>query len=287
MTTTFAFWAFFLVCSAWLLARAVTDHRRAIAQRRVLLDEAAGLLDDAKITFAPDQFPILIGRLADRRQVKVELIADTLVTRRLPQLWLRATLSEIVELRRPTIGALARPTGAEFYSLVHNMPEQFMPPQTDVPLLMRGDGGITATQIQRASSMFRKLFADPTVKEAVIAPRGTRLVRQACQGDRGAHLVMRQARFPIKTVGVDLVQRALDELQALSETLAMADDPVLADAARTGRTDDAADQLSVDHLLSARSRLRPLSGPSPSSEHLVRMAEKLLARGVWATRQTS
>lgn len=230
MTTTFAFWAFLLVCSGWLLARAVADHRRAMAQRRVLLDAAAGLFDDAKITFAPDQFPILVGRLADRRRVKVELIADTLVTRRLPQLWLRTTLNENIEQRRPTIGALARPTGAEFYSLVHDLPEQMAPPQTDAPLLMRGDGSATATQVERVSAVFRKLFVDPGVKEAVIAPRGTRLVRQASQGERGAHLVMRQARFPITTVRVDLVQLALDELQELSETLTTDENLVLARA---------------------------------------------------------
>jgi hypothetical protein len=213
------FWIFLVAACLWLLVKALSDHRSAIAQRRSLLDEAAALLNDPRITFGPDHFPVLVGHLADRRRVKIELIADTLVTRRLPQLWLRATLSEPAERSRPVIGALARPTGAEFYSLVHDMPEQMTPPHTGAPLLMRGDGSATTSEIERVSLMFRKLFADPAVKEAVIAPRGTRLVRQASQGGRGAHVLLRQARFPIRTVSADLVSCALDDLQALSEAL--------------------------------------------------------------------
>jgi hypothetical protein len=228
MTTVLAFWVFLFAACGGLFTKALRDHRRAMAQRRKLLDEAAALLHDPRMTFGPDHFPVVVGRLADRRQVKIELIADTLVTRRLPQLWLRATLSEAVERHRPTIGALARPTGAEFYSLVHELPEQIKPPPTASPLLMRGDGRATAGEIERASRMFRKLFADPALKEAVIAPRGTRLVRQASQGDRGAHLLLRQARFPIERVEADLLRRALGELQALSATLTDDNDTALA-----------------------------------------------------------
>jgi hypothetical protein len=205
---------------------ALREHRSALKLRNGMLDSALGLLTDAQISIARDQFPILMGRLPDQRQIKIELIADTLVCRRLPQLWLKVTLSERSQVRRPTIGALARPTGAEFYSLVHDLPQWIEPPQTDTPLLMRGDGSASGMQIARAAAMFQDLFSDPAVKEAAITPRGVRLIRQAAQGDRGAHLLLRQTRFPVTEISPELVCTAIAEAEALSETLC--DEPTLA-----------------------------------------------------------
>jgi hypothetical protein len=219
MITTIALSAFIAASCTWMGRRAVSDHRAALARRRAMLDQAASLLANARISFAPDHFPILVGRLNDGRQTKIELIADTMVTRRLPQLWLRVTLSEAGECNRPTIGALARPTGAEYYSLVHDMPEWLTPPETGASLLMRGDGRATALQIESIVAAFRSLFADPALKEAVISPSGARVIRQAAQGERGAHLLLRQIRFPITAISPDLVSKAIAEVVALSKTL--------------------------------------------------------------------
>ncbi|MDX8496146.1 hypothetical protein RFN29_31965 [Mesorhizobium sp. VK22B] len=220
MITTIALAAFVAATCAWMGKRAISDHRAILAQRRGLLDEAATLFLDVRITFAPDQFPILVSNLEDGRQVRVELLADTMVTRRLPQLWLRVTLSELRERNRPAIGALARPTGAEYYSLVHDLPEWMAPPEMDASLLMRGDGRATAWQVERAATMFRSLFSDPGVKEAVISPRGTRVIRQAAQGERAAHLFLRQIRFAVATISTDLVSKAVTEAKSLSEAMA-------------------------------------------------------------------
>jgi hypothetical protein len=226
MITTLAFSAFVAVSCCWIGVRAVREHRAVLAERRGLLDDAAKLFDNARITFGRDHFPVLVGRLDNGRRAKVELIADTMVTRRLPQLWLRVTLSEVKQCARPTIGALARPTGAEYYSLVHDMPEWMTPPQTETSLLMRGDGGATAWQAERVSALFRSMFADPQVKEAVITPRGTRVIRQAAQGDPGAHKVLRQARFPLAAVPSELVSLAIAEAETLSALLAEDDDTI-------------------------------------------------------------
>lgn len=225
MITTLAFSAFVAASLAWMGVRAIGDHRAALAQREGLLNEAATLLQGARIGLSSDRFPVLTGRLQDGRQAKVELIADTMVTRRLPQLWLRVTISEKTECARPTIGALARPTGAEYYSLVHDMPVWMTPPDTNASLLMRGDGSATSEQAAQAATIFRSLFTDPEVKEAVITPRGTRLIRQAAQGDRGSHMLLRQARFPLTAIPSGLVRQALTEAEALGTVLAE-DEPV-------------------------------------------------------------
>ena len=226
MITGLAFMAFVATSTVGLSMMAFREHRSALKLRNGLLDSAAGLLADARLSLAPDHFPILEGRLADRRQIRIELIADTLVFRRLPQLWLKITLKEHSEISRPTIGALARPTGAEFYSLVHDLPAWIEPPVVDTPLIMRGDGHASSWQIERVSAMFQTLFSDPAVKEAAIAPRGVRLIRQAAQGDRGAHLILRQTRFPIAEISPELVRIAIAEAEALSETLCEEDNLV-------------------------------------------------------------
>jgi len=225
MISTAALCVFIAAACAWIGERAIRDHRATLAKRKRLLDEAARLFPDARISFGPDHFPVLVTRIEDGRQVKVDLLADTMVTRRLPQLWLRVTLSEKSECSRPAIGALARPTGAEYYSLVHDLPEWMTPPDTDASLLMRGDGRGTDGQVERAAALFRSLFSDPALKEAVISPRGTRVIRQAAQGERAAHMFLRQIRFAAATVPADIVQKAVCEAKALSEALGASETP--------------------------------------------------------------
>jgi hypothetical protein len=200
-----------------LMAR--REHRAALDARARLLDPVAGLFAASRIEMAADGFPMLTGRLPDRRQVTVELVPDTLVMRRLPQLWLVVTLRESVERRRPSIGALARPTGAEFYSLVHGMPERIETPAgLDPAILMRGER-FGAAEAQRVAPVLAELFADLRVKEIAATPRGLRIVRQASEGERGAHLLLRQSRFPLAAVSPDLVARAVAEADRLREAL--------------------------------------------------------------------
>ena len=86
-------------------------------------------------------------------------------------------------------------------------------------MLMRSDGTATAAEIDRSGSIFSALFRNPAVKEAVITARGVRLIRQAAEGDRGAHLLLRQVRFPLEQVPADLIRTAIAEAQLLSEAL--------------------------------------------------------------------
>lgn len=219
MITTIALLISIAAAVTALSIMAVREHRNALKLRNSLFDSVASLFKDPSITLAGDQFPVLTGRIADGRQIKLELIADTLVFRRLPQLWLKMTLREPAECDRPSIGVLARPTGAEFYSIVHGFQEWFAPPQTEAALLMRGDADASPRDIERAGALFQGLLLDPTVKEAAITPRGVRLVRQVGQGDRGAHLLLRQVHFPDHTISFDLVRNAIAEVKALSEVL--------------------------------------------------------------------
>lgn len=191
---------------------------RELEVRRALLDTAARLLDDASVSVGADGYPRLVGKSGGNR-VSLEVIADSMVPRRLPQLWLKLAMLTPETTERPSIGVLARPFGTEFYSRVLGLPDTIAPPfAADFSLLARGRD-VTAATIERTGALFRTLFADPGLKEAIITPRGAGLVRQIAEGDRGAHVLYRQMRFPVSQVPADMVRNALAELRLLNDAL--------------------------------------------------------------------
>ena len=213
---------FLLFCVAGVAAIAALarkDLRNVLQQRGTLLDAAAGLLENPSVTVGGDGYPQLVGTCGDGHQVSLEVVPDSLVPRRLPQLWLKLTLLKPEAAPRPSIGVLARPVGTEFYSRVLGLPDTIAPPfAADFPLLMRGRGA-TEAAIQRTSGLFRTLFADPELKEIVITPRGAGTVRRIAEGDRGAHVLYRQMRFPVTQVSPEFVRNALAELHLLNDAL--------------------------------------------------------------------
>jgi len=212
------FLVFCIIGVAMLAALARRELTTELDRRKTLLDAAAGLLDNPRLTICSDGYPRLDGDSHGHR-VRLEIVSDSLVPRRLPQLWLRSTLIASEEAVGPSIGVLARPAGTEFYSRVLCLPDTLTPTfASDIPMLMRG-GRATEEALQLTSNLFRTLFADPTLKEAVITPRGSGIVRQIAEGDRGAHILYRQMRFPISQVSPDLVRNALGELRMLNDVL--------------------------------------------------------------------
>ena len=141
---TFAWYAHLrnMAAKPWVIAAlARKELRDDLRQRRALLDAAAGLLDDARVTVGSDGYPRLAGTYGGDSRISLEVVPDSLVPRRLPQLWLRLTLLAPEAAPRPSIGVLARPIGTEFYSRVLGLPESIAPSfTTDFPLLMRGRG---------------------------------------------------------------------------------------------------------------------------------------------------
>lgn len=207
---------------AALWTKARREHREALGRRAGLLGPALEMFPSGELAIGGDGFPRLSALLPDGRNVGIEVVADTLVTRRLPQLWLKLTVSEPARRRDFSIGALARPTGAEFYSAVHELPEWIAPPpQCELPLLVRGRS-VTPAAAARADAVLKSLFADKELKEAVVTPRGVRIVRRVAEGDRGAHLLLRQVRFPVDTVPADLIRSALDDAETLARALGSA-----------------------------------------------------------------
>lgn len=193
-------------CVFWIARR---EHKAAIAQRQGLLDNAKQVLSNADFSFAADGHPIVTGRMEDGTPVKLEMIADTLVTRRLPQLWLRVTLFRDLEAL-PSFGIISRPTGAEFYSVVHQLANWIVPPSSATPILMRGAAGAQHVRWEPLRQALVDCAANPRVKEIAVGAGFVRLVIQAAEGEASSHLLLRQARFSVQAMPEPQLQDALN-----------------------------------------------------------------------------
>jgi hypothetical protein len=164
------------------------------------------LLEAYRVTQDGKGWPVLTGRYRGR-DVRLEPVLDDMAWRKLPSLWLKATLLS-PNPSRGTLGFLVRARGGEFYSptaeLQHRLP---LPSGWPVDAMLCTDDPATAPLELDMSA-----FDDPRMKELVITPKGVRLVYQAAQGNRADYLVLRQARFAERHADPALVRALLDHV---------------------------------------------------------------------------
>jgi hypothetical protein len=189
------------------------DHRAAKTARRSVLDRCAGALDGAVLAHGADHFPRLTGR-HHGREVRVDLLCDTLTIRRLPQLWMSTTLLD-QNPDLPGFAVLVRPAGTEFYSLTSRFAHRLETP-TSFPqeVLIRGDAGAERL-LDELRAILSDVLADRRIKEVAVTSRGLRIVRQAGEGKRGEHLLLRQSVFENAAVPRADLARVLDHLQSI------------------------------------------------------------------------
>ncbi|MRI55474.1 hypothetical protein D8770_16135 [Methylobacterium sp. DB1607] len=202
-----------LLCSA---AFCVRQHRREAAWRAGLLDDCTGPLSEPRLGRDRAGFATLRGRVGPA-VVDVRLVPDTLVHRRLPQLWLRVTLRMPLETEA-VLDVLRRPAGAEFYA-----PDQ-LPLRLPVPAAWPADTlvrGTVGADIPLAclTPVLSRILADPRVKEVLVTPDGLRLTVQASQGTRGAYVLLRGSRFPLSRLESDQLADTLRDGLDLARTL--------------------------------------------------------------------
>ena len=194
------------------------EHRSIRATREALLDECGPVLEGPEITLCGDGFPRLAGR--DRgRSVHVQLISDTMVVRRLPQLWVFVTMLE--RLRDlPSLAILVRPAGFEFYSMTSGLTHALSTPAAlPQEVLIRGSDARAEDLLERLTPSLAAILADPRVKEVALTSNGVRIIRQAAEGRRGEHLLLRQPIFDdAKVMSSDLVE-LLDQIHLLRSAL--------------------------------------------------------------------
>jgi hypothetical protein len=198
----------------WLYRR---DARRQRQQRAALFSQCLELFQAYRVTQQGADFPTLEGTYRGFR-VKLEPILDTVAWRKIPSLWLKAT----VFAPNPQSGVLdflVRPQGAEFYSPSESLPHRLRVPEgwpqhailcTDDRAQMPQPDLITPHMA---------LFDDPKMKELLVTPRGVRLVWQIWQAERSEYLVLRQAKFSGTAVDRAPVRLLLDTAIAVSTSL--------------------------------------------------------------------
>jgi hypothetical protein len=206
---------------AWLSVRANTRIRAA---RRALFDQAKRVVENPELTFGADDLPRLKG-LFRGRNVIADLIPDTMTIRRLPQLWLSVTLLD----KMPGVHGFAmvvRHAGTEFYSLINSFTEQLESPAGfPSEILIRGEDAIAQSDLDALAKPLATILADPRVKEIAITKNGLRIVRQAAEGRKGEHLLLRQAMFDdadVPAIDLQNILEALDGMSAVIKPLAKA-----------------------------------------------------------------
>lgn len=196
---------------SWVAAR---ERHALLASRTALLDRCKTLLERPDLTHSHDGFPRLTGEWRKAPAI-LSLFPDTLTPRRFPQLWLSLT--------RPPVGAdvpvldiLVRPTGSEAYAFDAAGLDRFeAPPGLPGESLIRGEGARAERFLRDMAPPLAALFSDPRVKEITFTPRATRLIWQAAEGDRGNHLILRQATFSLEALERDDVEGLLLSLERL------------------------------------------------------------------------
>lgn len=200
-------------------AVAIRDHKRLRAQRTSLLDDAVSAIEQPVISHGGDGFPKMRGRHLGL-DVHVELIPDTMVVRRLPQLWLSVTLLT-PNRTLPGLGALVRYSGNEFYALTPEFAHRLEPPSGfPSEVLIRGQSPDAQDLLNGLRQPLAKLLSDPHIKEVAITAKGLRIVRQAAEGRRGEHLLLRQATFDLARLPKAELKVVLAELSTLQLAIA-------------------------------------------------------------------
>jgi hypothetical protein len=189
---------------------ALRESRKLRASRSAMLDLVKDQFTSPKLSIDGAGFPSLEGVL-DGRQIRLELIPDTMTIRRLPQLWLSLTDVFDLPVTGRGVSILVRPSGADYYSLTERMNSRLdVPPGFPWECLVKGESAQSSQTLDRVAKTAVKLLADPRVKEIAITSRGVRIVRQLAEGKRGDHLLLRQSVF----TGAEVTARDISELAA-------------------------------------------------------------------------
>lgn len=194
------------------------DRRRLRDSRAAMYGDSAHLFEDLRVVQDDVNFPVLTGRYRGYR-IKLEPIADYLAFRKVPSLWLQAT----VYCENPNRGAfdfLVRPQNVEFWSPAWKMETSLTtPPGWPEFAIARTDDPDDIPPLDKLQP-HGVLFADEKVKELLVTPKGVRITYQADQAERAYYMVLRQLVFENFRLSPDLVTRLLDRAISVHEDLA-------------------------------------------------------------------
>ena len=204
-----AFLAAFLCTALILLAVRTLRAGRACSHFRArYFDEFAGFLTDMRIGPGTAGFSGIAG-LYEGACFDVQAVPDTLKFRKLPTLWILATLPRILPMRG-TLDLMIRPMGVGTFSHFHRLPVQLDLPEgypEDYGLRTDAPNEILADIVLRPHL---HLFDEPTVEKPVISPKGVRIAFLADEAHRGRYIILRDAEMGCVPLTPDDLRSRLD-----------------------------------------------------------------------------
>ncbi len=194
----------------------VTGRGAAIRDRAQVFDDVLAAVEDPVVTRRDGGYPELRGRISGH-PVRLRVLVDALVLRKLPVLWLEVVLSRSVPVGG-SVSVLLRPHGAEYFSpnarLGHEVATPASFPRTARVAVSTPDAAGALALLEPLAGY----LGEPETKEVGLGPGGVRSVRLLASADQGAYRVSRRASFTGARVPVS-------ELLRTVELLATAHDP--------------------------------------------------------------
>lgn len=189
-----------------------------------MFDACLPLFETYRVTQDAVYFPVLTGRYRGQ-EVRLEPVADHIVIRKIPSLWLRVSVMGEVPFRG-ALDFLVRPENVEFYSPYTKLEERVpVPPEWPQFARLRSDDSERMPPLELVSRHMG-FFDDPKAKELLITPRGVRLVYQVNQSIRAHYMVLRQTHFENLSLAPELVTSLLDRALALYVDLNSEEQPL-------------------------------------------------------------
>jgi hypothetical protein len=178
------------------------------------------LMREVRQQVQPTGFARVAGRYRGLN-FDLQALPDTLSFRKLPALWVMATVTEPQPLHGEA-HVMARPSGMESFSTHAQMPfEVTLPPGFPPHATLR----CTDPAALPPAALFARiapLFAEPKLKEVVLSPKGLRLVLLAEEAERARYLIFRDAelgRSPLPAARLQALLEALSDLHFAQDPL--------------------------------------------------------------------
>jgi len=207
----------------WLaqtLAQILRAARGRAATRANYFAAASTLLTDVIRKIQPTGFARIAGRY-DGLRIDLQALPDTLTFRKLPALWVMVTVTE----PQPFSGEvhiMARANGQESFSTHAQMPFAVHLPPGFPPDCTLRCSDLATLPSPEVLGILGPLFQNPKLKEAVLSPKGIRLVVLAEEGDRANYLIFRDAelgRQPLPAPRLAALLATLADLHAAQKAL--------------------------------------------------------------------
>lgn len=205
-----------VACIAIMVSEQLRQHRRLAREHQTLLDEAEGILGRPVRGSDQTGLPVLTGT-HDGRDVRLDVMIDSLALRKLPRLFLRGAIHRRlgvpapIHAQRPSVGS----------GMVENdrLLEKELPTPAgwpeEVVVRTTADG---PDQVPETLLAAGEVFADPRTLSLLAAPRGLRLTWEVARGDVAAWRVSRGARFG-EHVPAEVADRLLTTAGEIAEAL--------------------------------------------------------------------